>query len=70
VAASARRLLAHQLIVYHFTWRHEDSGFPGEDQGCPTCSVVADNIGDLSHLHPSNQERSRAGVQNAEPLAA
>ena len=40
-----------QLIVYHFMWRHEDSGFPGEDQGCPTCSVVADNIGDLSHLH-------------------
>ena len=40
-----------QLIVYHFMWRDEDSGFPGEDQGCPTCSVVADNIGDLSHLH-------------------
>jgi predicted dithiol-disulfide oxidoreductase (DUF899 family) len=28
-----------QLIVYHFMWRDEDSGFPGEDQGCPTCSV-------------------------------
>jgi predicted dithiol-disulfide oxidoreductase (DUF899 family) len=40
-----------QLIVYHFMWRHAESGFPGEDQGCPTCSVVADNIGDLSHLH-------------------
>jgi len=40
-----------QLIVYHFMWRHEESGFPGQDQGCPTCSVVADNIGDLSHLH-------------------
>ena len=40
-----------QLIVYHFMWRNEDSGFPGEDQGCPTCSVVADSIGDLSHLH-------------------
>jgi predicted dithiol-disulfide oxidoreductase (DUF899 family) len=32
-------------------WRHAESGFPGEDQGCPTCSVVADNIGDLSHPH-------------------
>jgi predicted dithiol-disulfide oxidoreductase (DUF899 family) len=40
-----------QLIVYHFMWRHEESGFPGEDQGCPTCSIVADSIGDLSHLH-------------------
>lgn len=40
-----------QLIVYHFMWRHEQSGFPGQDQGCPTCSVVADNIGHLSHLH-------------------
>jgi predicted dithiol-disulfide oxidoreductase (DUF899 family) len=40
-----------QLIVYHFMWRHAGSGFPGQDQGCPTCSVVADNIGHLSHLH-------------------
>ena len=40
-----------QLIVYHFMWRHEQSGFPGQDQGCPTCSVMADNIGHLSHLH-------------------
>jgi predicted dithiol-disulfide oxidoreductase (DUF899 family) len=43
-----------QLITYHFMWRHEASGFPGEDQGCPTCSLVADNIGDLSHLHFSD----------------
>src|SRR5450432_369331 len=40
-----------QLIVYHFMWRHAESGFPDQDQGCPTCSVVAENIGDLSHLH-------------------
>ena len=40
-----------QLIVYHFMWRHAESGFPGEDQGCPTCSFLADNIGELSHLH-------------------
>jgi len=40
-----------QLIVYHFMWRHAESGFPGQDQGCPTCSVVADNIGHLAHLH-------------------
>ena len=40
-----------QLITYHFMWRHELSGFPGEDQGCPTCSFLVDSIGNLSHLH-------------------
>src|SRR5580692_4738120 len=40
-----------QLITYHFMWRHAGSGFPGEDQGCPTCSFLVDSIGDPSHLH-------------------
>ena len=40
-----------QLITYHFMWRHAESGFPDEDQGCPTCSFLVDGIGDLSHLH-------------------
>jgi len=40
-----------QLITYHFMWRHAESGFPGEDQGCPTCSFLVDSTGDLSHLH-------------------
>src|SRR5215831_11430692 len=40
-----------QLITYHFMWRHEQSGFPGEDQGCPTCSFLVDSIGDPAHLH-------------------
>ena len=41
-----------QLITYHFMWRHAESGFPGEDQGCPTCSFLVDSIGtgQLSHL--------------------
>jgi predicted dithiol-disulfide oxidoreductase (DUF899 family) len=43
-----------QLITYHFMWRHAESGFPGEDQGCPTCSMLADSIGHLSHLHASD----------------
>jgi predicted dithiol-disulfide oxidoreductase (DUF899 family) len=43
-----------QLIVYHFMWRHQESGCPGEDQGCPTCSFMADNMGDLSHLQASD----------------
>jgi predicted dithiol-disulfide oxidoreductase (DUF899 family) len=32
-------------------WRHTESGFPGEDQGCPTCSFLVDSIGGLAHLH-------------------
>ena len=43
-----------QLITYHFMWRHAESGFPGQDQGCPTCSFLVDSIGDLSHLHASD----------------
>src|SRR5262249_56314387 len=43
-----------QLIPYHFMWRHAESGFPGEDQGCPTCSFLVDSIGDPSHLHASD----------------
>src|SRR5450759_3777985 len=43
-----------QLIVYHFMWRHAESGFPDEDQGCPTCSFMADNMGDPRHLHASD----------------
>jgi predicted dithiol-disulfide oxidoreductase (DUF899 family) len=42
-----------QLITYHFMWRHAESGFPGEDQGCPTCSFLVDSVGDPSHLNAS-----------------
>ena len=34
-----------QLLVYHFMFE------PDWEEGCPTCSFVADNIGHLSHLH-------------------
>jgi predicted dithiol-disulfide oxidoreductase (DUF899 family) len=34
-----------QLITYHFML------FPGDEQGCPGCSLVVDNIGHLAHLH-------------------
>jgi predicted dithiol-disulfide oxidoreductase (DUF899 family) len=37
-----------QLIVYHFMFD------PSWDEGCPSCSFVADNIGHLSHLHARN----------------
>jgi predicted dithiol-disulfide oxidoreductase (DUF899 family) len=35
----------HQLIVQHFMFD------PSWDEGCPTCSLDADSIGDLAHLH-------------------
>jgi predicted dithiol-disulfide oxidoreductase (DUF899 family) len=34
-----------QLLIYHFMWLAD------ENQGCPSCSFVVDNIGNLSHLH-------------------
>lgn len=44
-----------QLIVYHFMFDPGDpppgsSGAPWEE-GCPGCSLMADNIGHLSHLY-------------------
>lgn len=37
-----------QLIVYHFMFH------PEWDEGCPSCSLLVDNIGHLSHLHARN----------------
>jgi predicted dithiol-disulfide oxidoreductase (DUF899 family) len=37
-----------QLVVYHFMFD------PAWDEGCPSCSFIADNIGHLSHLHARN----------------
>src|SRR6185437_6957577 len=37
-----------QLIVYHFMFD------PAWDEGCPGCSFIADNIGNLAHLHARN----------------
>ncbi|HEY3468015.1 MAG TPA: DUF899 domain-containing protein [Amycolatopsis sp.] len=34
-----------QLIVYHFMLH------PGDDAGCPGCSLVVDNLPHLAHLH-------------------
>ena len=34
-----------QLLIYHFMWLDH------EGAGCPSCSYVVDNIGDLRHLH-------------------
>lgn len=34
-----------QLLVYHFMFD------PDWEEGCPSCSFVADNVGHLAHLH-------------------
>ena len=34
-----------QLLIYHFMFD------PDWDEGCPSCSFLADNIGHLAHLH-------------------
>ena len=52
-----------QLIVYHFMFD------PAWDEGCPGCSFVADNIGNLAHLHARNTTLvlvSRAPVEKIE----
>jgi Uncharacterized protein conserved in bacteria len=49
-----------QLIVYHFMFD------PSWDEGCPSCSLLVDNIGHLAHLHA--RDTSLAVVSRA-PLA-
>jgi len=49
-----------QLIVYHFMFD------PDWDEGCPSCSFLADHIGELAHLH--SRKTTLALVSRA-PLA-
>jgi predicted dithiol-disulfide oxidoreductase (DUF899 family) len=56
-----------QLVVYHFMWLWD------EDQGCPSCSFLVDNIGHLAHLHARNTSLavvSRAPLSTSEPFRA
>jgi predicted dithiol-disulfide oxidoreductase (DUF899 family) len=39
-----------QLIAHHFMWVYDEDGEP-RNEGCPSCSETADNIGHLAHLH-------------------
>ncbi len=56
-----------QLLVYHFMWLWD------EDQGCPSCSFLVDNIGHLAHLRARNTSLavvSRAPLARSEPFRA
>jgi predicted dithiol-disulfide oxidoreductase (DUF899 family) len=54
-----------QLLVYHFMWLWD------EDQGCPSCSFLVDNIGHLGHLHARDTSLAvvcRAPLAKGEPF--
>ena len=54
-----------QLLIYHFMFD------PDWDEGCPTCSFLADNIGHLAHLHARDTTLalvSRAPLAKIEPF--
>lgn len=54
-----------QLVVYHFMFG------PSWDEGCPSCSLLVDNIGHLAHLHARNTSLvlvSRAPLSKIEPF--
>ena len=56
-----------QLIVYHFMFD------PEWDEGCNSCSVVADSVGHLAHLHARDTSFalvSRAPLSRIEPFKA
>lgn len=56
-----------QLAVYHFMFD------PAWEQGCPSCSLLADNIGHLSHLHARGTSLvlvSRAPLERIEAFRA
>jgi predicted dithiol-disulfide oxidoreductase (DUF899 family) len=54
-----------QLIVQHFMFD------PAWDEGCPVCSLQADTVGTLAHLHARNTSFaavSRAPIAKIEPF--
>ncbi|MGN6676155.1 MAG: DUF899 domain-containing protein [Streptosporangiaceae bacterium] len=54
-----------QLIVQHFMFD------PDWDEGCPVCSLLADSIGTLAHLHARHTSFavvSRAPISKIEPF--
>jgi len=56
-----------QLIVYHFMFAPGVDGWP--EAGCPGCSMVADQVANLAHLHARDTSFafvSRGPYQNLE----
>jgi predicted dithiol-disulfide oxidoreductase (DUF899 family) len=63
-----------QLVVHHFMWTFDiddDGTETPRDEGCPSCSATADNIGHLAHLHARGTTLaavSRAPIGRIEPF--
>jgi predicted dithiol-disulfide oxidoreductase (DUF899 family) len=63
-----------QLIVHHFMWSYDvdaDGRETPREDGCPSCSATADNIGHLAHLHVRGTTLaavSRAPIDRIEPF--
>lgn len=55
-----------QLITYHFMFGPKVGGWP--DAGCVGCSMFADQIGDLSHLHARDAELALVSAAPLENL--
>jgi predicted dithiol-disulfide oxidoreductase (DUF899 family) len=53
-----------QLITYHFMFD------PDWDEGCPSCSLLVDNIGHLAHLHARDTSLVLVSRAPYEKLAA
>ena len=54
-----------QLVVHHFMW------IDRLNEGCPSCSMTVDTLGDLTHLHAANTTLalvSRAPIDQLEPF--
>ena len=56
-----------QLVVYHFMWMFD------RNEGCPSCSLVGDSVGDQAHLHACDTTLafvSRAPIEDIERFRA
>jgi predicted dithiol-disulfide oxidoreductase (DUF899 family) len=52
-----------QIVIRHFMW------IDRRDEGCPSCSMLVDTLGDLTHLHAANTSLafvSRAPIEKLE----
>ena len=57
-----------QLLIYHFMFAPGVEGWPSA--GCPICSLVIDNVGNLSHLHARDTSFALVSLAPIEKVAA
>ena len=57
-----------QLIVYHFMFHPQASGWP--DAGCDGCSMVVDSVAHLAHLHARDTSFALVSEASLEKIEA